>query len=727
MRAYARAMSEGALGGIRVVELGHGTAGPVAGMHLADHGADVVMVEPPGGRPGRDEPGFAVWGRGKRSVTGDPGPWLAGADVIVLGGGAGLDLDALAAEHPAAVVLHLPPDPVPTESASLLSAALGISLRQASFEDVPVDPVLPFVLTIQGTWGAACAVAALVERAASGAGQVVTVDGGHAAALASAGGFVVDPETPRRPRVGGAGGGAPMYRVYECADGEWLFLAALTPNFYVRGFEAIGASHLLDDPRLEGRWGRMLKPENVAWTIEQLQAIFATRPRDEWLRILHDADCPAGPVLDRDDWLDHPQVDAIGMRVTVDDPERGRVVMPGVPAVLTATPGRVRGPAPRAGAHDGDEPWPRRPAEPIVPAAADGNGPLAGVRVLDLGAIIAGPYAGSLLGELGAEVVKVEPTGGESFRGAGALPYNKGQRGLAIDLRDERGRAAFGRLAARADVVIDNYRPGVLGRLRLTHDDLRGDQPGLISVSITGFGEGGPLGDEPGFDPVLQAMSGMMRAQGGDDSPVYTTVPVNDVATAASTALAACLALFARTRSGEGQRVWTSLAGTATALQAAETVRYAGRPPALVGGRDFPGPGPVDRFHPVADGWIRVHAEDLPFDPAELAGLDRSAAVTRLAEAGVPAAPARHPEEVAVDPAVLDAERMHVVDLEGHPPRTPGRLARFGRTPRRGVLLPPALGEHTPVVLAEAGLDPTEIDGLLAAGVVAGSPAPVSP
>src|SRR5439155_16988449 len=139
----------------------------------------------------------------------------------------------------------------------------------------------------------------------------------------------------------------------------------------------------------------------------------------------------------------------------------------------------------------------------------------------------------SLLGELGCDVVKVEPLTGDSFRGPGFAAYNKGQRGVALDLRNPDGKEAFLGLVRSADVVIDNYRPGVLKRLGIDWESLRSVNPDVISASITGFGEGGPFGEDAGFDPVLQAMSGMMRAQGGESDPVFYTVPVNDVAASA--------------------------------------------------------------------------------------------------------------------------------------------------------------------------------------------------
>src|SRR5690606_17110240 len=468
--------------------------------------------------------------------------------------------------------------PLDVESEALLEALLGAALRQHSNEPGPVDSIVPVIPVVHGIWAAAVVVAALIERERSGRGQAVTVSGAQAGMVAFCAGLEIDERAPGTASAGGDGGGrVPFYRTYRCGDGRWLFLASLTPRFSEIAFEVLGVTHLYDDPRLGGR-GRaaMIEPDNLGWVTETVAAAFATAGRDEWLERLHDAGCPAGPVLDRDDWLDHPQLAAIGMRGEVDDPVHGHVVMPGFPIELARTPGRVRGPAP---AHVPDlpvdwhdDPWP-------LPAPTDDGGgdpgagarpggPLADVTVLDLGAIIAGPYAGSLLAELGADVVKVEPPTGDSFRGPGFGAYNKGQRSLAIDLRRPEGRAVLLSLARSADAVIDNYRPGVLGRLGLDVDDLAEVNPAIVSLSVTGFGDHGPLGAEAGFDPVLQAMSGMMAAQGGDGPPVFFSIPINDVTTAATAALGTVVGVLHARRCGEGQKVTTSLAASSALVQA---------------------------------------------------------------------------------------------------------------------------------------------------------------
>ena len=211
-------------------------------------------------------------------------------------------------------------------------------------------------------------------------------------------------------------------------------------------------------------------------------------------------------------------------------------------------------------------------------------------------------------------MIKVEPPEGDSFRVPG-FHFNRGQRSLAINLRATAGHDAFLRLVAASDVVIDNYRPGVLEHLGIDYDSLAAVKPGIITVSVTGFGAVGPMAGRPGFDPILQAMSGMMAAQGGDSDPVFFTLAVDDVTAACFSVLGTCAALYHRMTGGGGQCVTTSLAAVAAFMQCGELIEYAGRPAAPVGGRDYQGPSPLRRYYRTADGWIR-----LSLNSAEQAG-----------------------------------------------------------------------------------------------------------
>jgi len=746
----------GPLVGIRVVELSSGIAGPIAGMLLGDFGAEVVKVEPPAGDPARALPGFAVWNRNKLSVVIDHSSaadrqrlnaMLAAADICIMGetlqalAGAELAPDALTAANPRLVLVHMPPylpDHTPwageRESSDLLSAVGGPSCRQSSFDGGPVQLIYPFPLYIQGHWGAACAVAALIERERSGCGQVVTVAGIHGVMVSAPQSLVLDPAQSPLSTAVGPGGRHPTYSTYKCGDGQWLFLAALTPKFQVNAFRVLGLGNLLTDPRLAGEPARMLLPDNREWVHGLLEQAFVTRTREEWLRLLEEGDCPAGPTCDRDQWFDHPQVAANHLLVELDDPERGPLRMPGVTIALTETPGSVRSLAPELGQHtETAGRWPPSAVEPAPRPGPTGSGPLAGFRILDMGTILAGPYAGSLLTELGAEVIKVEAPSGDAFRETGFI-YNRGMRGLAIDLSSQDGQQAFHQLVRTADAVIDNSRQGVLKRLRADYETLAQHHPGIVCLSIAGFGERGPLAHKPAFDPVLQAMSGMMTAQGGDSDPVLFAIPINDVAAAATSALGVCLGLLHRLRSGKGQRAVTSLAAMSLMMQSGELVRIPGRSPALVGGRDFAGPCAAQRFYQTADGWIRVQADSSDALPLEqdgsalaewLVNKPSVEALDGLAKAGIPAAPARHPLDLSRDPEIQAADVfVQQVLPNGTPYLTPHRYAWFSRTQERGIFVPPGLGEHSRAVLLEAGLDERRIGDLIESGIVKqGAPA----
>jgi crotonobetainyl-CoA:carnitine CoA-transferase CaiB-like acyl-CoA transferase len=747
-----------ALEGVRVVDLSTGTAGPLAAMLLADFGADVVKIEPPDGDPARALPGFAVWNRNKRGIILDHGGhhlanFLQGADVCIISqphaalAGSHLDPSVLTTTYPGLVVLHAPPYTLTEtpwaggqESHPLLSAMSGSACRQTSFDGGPIDLVYPVPLYIQGIWAAASTVAALIERQRSGFGQVVGVSGLHGVMVSCCGQYNVVPTQQPIPTDVGPGGRNPCYSTYQGQDGRWLFIAALTPKFQVNAFAVLGVGDIHADPRIGGVPSRMALPENRGWVRKLLADAFRTRPRDEWLERLEQGDCPAGPLGERDVWLDHPQVLANDLRAELEDPERGPVVMPGLPLVLTRTPGSIRTPAPSHGQHDADtSPWPPRTLPSGQPPTSS-RGPLAGFRILDLGTILAGPYAGLLLAELGADVVKVEPPSGDAFREPGFV-YNRGQRGLAIDLTSAAAREAFYALVRCVDAVVDNSRLGVRERLKIDYTTLAEINPSIVTMSVNGFGEHGPFAAKPGFDPVLQAMSGMMTAQGGESEPVLFTIPVNDIAAATVSVLGVCLGLFDRLRSGAGQRVWTSLAGCATLMQSGEVVRFAGRPPAIRGGRDFTGPSALDRFYQVADGWLRLQASDTdslraagfvaghvrPESDAELcqvltetfASLPLAEAVARLCIAGIPAAAAQVPAQLAADPAIRDLQVFGTHHLQdGTPYLAPLRFARFSRTEEQAVFEAPGLGEHSREVLAEAGLTSAHIDELIQVGVV---------
>ena len=666
--AGAAGAAAGALAGVRVLDLTDGLAGPVAGMLLADLGADVIKIQAAGAGRAGARAGLPMWDRGKRVAVLDPAApadlraldTLAGGADIVLAGttGAGVSYPELLARglepgQPGAWIVMPPyllgetPWAGGRESGGLLFAWLGHAWSQSSYDDVPVDCLYPVALYMQAIWAATTAVALLAGRAAGRKLAPLAVAGGaHGGVLVSPGGFAAGRDEPHVHRPGGPGGTLPNYRCYRCQDGQWLFLGAFTTAFIERGFRACGAGWLLDDPRVGGDPAGVRLPGNLRWIADELDQIFVTRPRAEWLTLLEAADVPAAPANEPGGWLDHEQVRALGLRVEARDDAGRDIVMPGALIGLSRTPVVPGAPAtarPTA-LRDLAPGWAVRPSGPPgAPGGGDaGDGgfelPLAGLRVLDLGTIIAGPYTATLLGELGAEVLKIErPPLGDEFRiahggrgGIGFSVYNRDQRSLLLDLAADRGREIFAELVRSSDVVVDNYRAGVLHRLGIDHASLSAVNRHISSVSISAFGGTGPLGLRPGFDPIIQSMSGVMRAQGGPDpadSPAFLTVPINDVLAAGLGALGACAALYARPRLGHGQQVSITLCAASCLLQSEYLVRFPGSPAGPGGGRDFAGPGPLDRLYRAADGWLRF---GLP-GPADLAAL-ASAGLARLAE-----------------------------------------------------------------------------------------------
>ncbi|NWL10279.1 CoA transferase [Paenarthrobacter nitroguajacolicus] len=764
-----------ALSGIRVLDLSDGVAAPIVGMFLGDFGADVIHVAGQEVDWAADLPGAAVWNRNKRSVALIPGDpegtiWLAdsmkAADVCILGDQDDLSIwgkDVVEAmdSNRSLIVVRMPPylegyTPWPggKESNGLLAALGGMAMRQSSVTGGPIESVSPYLLYIHGIWAAACTVAALVERTISNRGQTVTVTGVNALSISAAGAFSVDPSRPDAPTDVGPAGRHPTYRPFKCADGIWVSCGALGPKFEQRLLHALDLDSILRDPRIDNVTSRMTLPENLEWCVEKISAAFQARTSDELVNLITSLGIPAAKVASRDEWLDHPQIRSIGMRAEVEDPRRGRVTMPGIPLRLTRSPGEIRLPAPTRGQHNGIAPWPTRGPAGRRSDETNGDryvaGPLSGFHILNTGTFVATPFAGFLLSELGATVTKIEAPGGDPFR-ASAYTFNRGMRSLCIDLSRGEGQAAFHRLATVADVVIDGMRPGVMRKLNIDFETLSAFNPRLVTMSLSAFGEGGPLSAEPGVDMVIQAMSGMMSAWGGEDDPVANTVAINDVTAAAITVLTCVLGLYHRQITGEGQRTWDSLAATSAVLQMGELVRFEGRPSAAVGRRDLRGLEPLKSYYRTIDGWVYLDdaapdntgeisnriADVLSFlgDSADgaptpekgvpgelervLRGLSTADAISRLTAAGIRAVRARRVSEALRDPRLLAAEAFHIHDADdGGSFMTPGRHVSFSRTQRRGPLKPPGAGEHTIDVLTEAGFSAEEIAGLVACDVV---------
>jgi crotonobetainyl-CoA:carnitine CoA-transferase CaiB-like acyl-CoA transferase len=399
--------------------------------------------------------------------------------------------------------------------------------------------------------------------------------------------------------------------------------------------------------------------------------------------------------------------------------------------------------------------------------ARHANGPLEGALVLDVTHVMAGSYCGLLLSLMGAEVVKVERAGGgddlrrnQTLSGGAFRPYdavNHGKRSLAVDLRDPRGADVLRRLADRADVLVENYRPGTLARLGVGPDALRARNPRLVTCSITGFGASGPEAEQPGFDLVAQGAAGIMSLTGEPGRPpVVAGVPISDLNAGGFAALGILSALLERERTGQGQHVDTSLFEAALAYTIWESATWfdLGQVPGPAGSSHRLG-SPYAAFA-TADGYLTLGAAtqsnwerlcraigrpELAADERFANGLGRlrnkaelfaeleeifagdttDAWVGRLRAAGVPAGPVRTIAEAHASPqARARAMSVSIGEHDGRERRVIGTPVKLSRTPWRVRGRIAAYGEDGEAVLLDAGFPDAEIAALRAAGVLCG-------
>ncbi|MBF6568345.1 MAG: CoA transferase [Candidatus Binataceae bacterium] len=391
-------------------------------------------------------------------------------------------------------------------------------------------------------------------------------------------------------------------------------------------------------------------------------------------------------------------------------------------------------------------------------------GPLDGIRVIDVTQMISGPMATMILADQGADVIKVEPPGiGDLTRAMGGrrrgmaptfAVANRNKRSVVINLKEPRGVALLKTLAAKADLFVQNFRPGAADRMGIGYDAIRAVRPDIIYVSISGFGEQGPYVHKRTYDPVIQALSGLMSIQADENGrPRMLRVIVPDKVTALTAAQAMTAALFARSRSGAGQHVRLAMLDAVVAFIWPESMpAYTFIGDGTVGARP---PGTRDLVFATADGYITAAANSdaewrglartlgrpewiddprfaAPADRIRNADvrLDLTAEILRtktsaqwlaaLDAAEVPCAPIQTRADLLTDPQVA-ANQLIVESVHPHagPMRQPRPAARFAGTPAELRSFAPMLGEHTDVVLEAAGVAASDRATLRADGVIA--------
>jgi crotonobetainyl-CoA:carnitine CoA-transferase CaiB-like acyl-CoA transferase len=757
--------AEGILAGFRVVEICTGISGPVAAMLLAEAGADVIKVEPPRGDAMRASPGFRTWNRSKRGIALDLetadgrsqlGQLLSAADVLLHGfrpsraARLGLSDTELAQRHPRLIVssvLGFPVGHADAERAGyemlvqarmgLMGEQMGVRERGPTFLRLPV-----------GSWGAAwlaaCGVLArLRAREHSGRGGVA-----HTSLLQGMLAPMMQYWAHAEKPSPGFAHGLPINMntgLYECGDGKWIHLMGVFDR--VADLPEVRAAVLATTPeqreRAKRSFARYAAPPSLSSDPSILAAALWQRPAAEWLELFWSKDVAVQEAAPPGRIFSDPQARENGFVTAVDDPEVGRVTQAGI-AYAVDPPSRIRGPAPALGAHTREvlgEAAGAAASPPPPRATAARLGPLAGIRVLDFGNFLAGPFAPMLMADLGAEVIKLEATTGDQMRPVerSFCGCQRGKRGIAVDLKSPEAREIVEELVKRSDIVHHNLRYPAARKLRIDYESLRALKPGLVYCHTSSYGPRGPRADWPGYDQLFQACSGWEYAGGGQGNPpIWHRMGMMDHQNALASLFATLLALREKERSGRGQFVTASILGAA-ALTASELyLREDGTLP------EFPpanssqtGIAPNYRIYEVADGWVAIAALGEKrlrallevarvdaVDALEAALRSRKSAelIEALERAGLPCEAVRSGEERGFFERP-EHRAAGLVARYAH--KTMGAMEQVGAFWNLGDLPlalerpPPALGEHSVEILRELGFAQGRIDDWVARGVVA--------
>ncbi len=742
-----------ALDGITVIDLSTGLAGALASMFLSDNGARVVRVA------FRDEdvvraPGiFAVYDRGKEVLRLDPDSCsdavrelCADADILLDDFSPGsplraqLGIDDLRSDNEilihCSITAYGSDGPLKGEPADhdLVAAQTGILASQPSYRGGPIHVVHPVAYVGAGLLAALGTCAALYRREKTGAGSRVETSLMAGALLYTP--KAVSDAIPTRAVLPSPQGGGPFYSVFECADGEWLQIGCIHSGFVDLASAVIGVADIIaSNPEFgDGRWPATEDARKRLFDI--VADRIRPRPSDEWIEELWAADVPCDLTKSAQEAMSDEQIIHDVLVDQVDDPVLGPTEMLGLPIKLTQTPGQIRGPRPyteqvdrshfRHSRERGNAEAPgagtRDSHSSLLSTHSSFHLPLSSVRIMEMTNVIAGPVAGRLLADLGAEMVKFESLDGDISRpagGAGFISYNTNKLSVSVNTRTDEGKDVARRLAATADAILANMRPGATDRMGLDGETLKDLNPGLVQSHVTAYGWDGPYSHRPGVDPIAQAITGLQHSQGGyDGPPVYLgALAPCDYTGGALGALATVLGLVARERHGIAQRVNTSLLAAGALLCVDGFMRYEGMSPRPLPDSDQYGISPIRRVYSASDGWIAV-AADSPVpalswlassEQAErvLADMTVAEALDTLRQHDVPCAPIVHNYVTGFfdDP---QAESNRMATVLDHPVIGPvklsGNLVSFDGSTTLPTRPTPLLGQHTKGILPSSAI-----------------------
>jgi crotonobetainyl-CoA:carnitine CoA-transferase CaiB-like acyl-CoA transferase len=799
--AWKDAQMPGALDGLRVLDLTWGAAGALGVLLVAEQGADTIKVEPPGGDPFRGYDGYKVWTRSRRAVQVDLKSDVGraaflrlaeSADVVVesfrpgVADRLGVGFEACAAINPRLVYCSVPGWPEGHRNAdrpgydALVQAASGQQWEQPGWRPGPIFLAMPMPSMGAIYLVASGVLAALVARESTGRGQ-------HVRTSLLQGVFLYTTQIWQQAERADAAyyglmakshpPGIHQGMLFECANREFVHVSIMSGLTPLKSLDDVLGVEAPPPSDLAG----LLPLEQQLLLNERRREAFLRWPRDKLVAELLANNHAVEAVVEPEDQFGHPQLQANGMVAVLDDPDLGPSTQIGVPIHLLGTPGGIAAPQPRVGEHDA-EVWgdlgydtdeiaaitgggnrvvlgtgarraeSRRvpPNPPAPPPDVTVRRALDGVRVIDFGQYLAGPFGPMILADLGADVIKVEPVAGDGMRMA-ATPFfgcQRGKRDLALNIKTPEGLELALALVRSADVVHHNMTKGTAARLGLDYDACRAVNPEVVYCNTYAYGLEGPLSHFGGLDPLYQASAGLEHEAGAvrhGHEPLYYRFGMCDASNAMLSVVGVLAALVHQRRTGQGQELWTSLMDGGAVFASDVLLDQDGNPsrrPKLDARQQ--GFGPFYRLYETNDGWIQVCAlsdadraalfdgtgvdGDIEADAIEVAletAFATKAAVTWshvLDDAGVP-------NEVAVDVDGgrlalydADAERLGLVTEYEHP--LVGRLRQFGETisfsdtPGRIFGPPPRVGEHTRMLLEELGVPSADHERLRADGVV---------
>lgn len=792
-----------ALDQVKILDLSTGCAGPLGVLLLAEQGADVIKVEPPGGDPFRAYEGYAVWTRSRRSVTcdlqSDVGrsaflKLVETADVVVesfrpgVMERLGIGWETLNATNPRLVLASVPGWPAGHRNAhrpaydALIQAAAGQQWEQPGWRAGPTFLPMPMpsmgaIFLLSGG-----ITSALIAREKTGRGQ-------HVATSLLQGALLYTTQIQQYIERADAvllGLMAKTYppgvhqgMIFECANREFIHVSIMSGLPPMKPLDEILG--VIPPPANETEG--LLPLEIQLLMTDRLRAACQNKERSALVDELRANNIAVEPVVSPAEQFAHPQLQANEMVATVEQPGVGTTTQIGVPIHLLGTPGSIKSGQPEIGEHNQNI-WsglgysdsdlatisgakasapslrPTTPvrSEPRTTPMTNNKTPeihaLEGLRLIDFGQYLAGPFGPMILSDFGMDVIKVEPVTGDGMRMAGTpfLGCQRGKRDLALNVKDPAGLEIAMRLVGTADVVHHNMTRGTASRLGIDYEACRQARADIIYCNTYAYGLADPLGHFGGLDPLYQASAGLEFEAGGvphGHDPLYYRFGMCDAANAMLSVVGVLTALYHRARTGEGQELWTSLMDGGAVFASDVLIRPDGtpseRPVIDANGYGF---GPGYRLYPTQEGWLQVCA----VSEAEWTALGaavgiendaintgkrenhtttiEAAFLTRTAlnwsrildDAGVP-------NEIAVDTLggqslLFDSDNVALGLVADYEHSILGRIRQFGATvnfsdtPGRIFGPPPLVGEHSRQILEDLGYSGSDQEDLRKAGVV---------